>query len=119
MTTHDTIQTYLPLNETTLFILLSLAPGPKHGYAIAKDVQELSDGGVLLSVSTLYTTLKRFLVNGWIERSDENAETDKTGHPRKIYALTDLGQRILEAETMRLQELARLANQRVFGKQPV
>ena len=38
------ILTHLPLREPTFYILLSLSPGPKHGYAILKDVEELSEG---------------------------------------------------------------------------
>ena len=49
------IQTQLPLTEATYFILLSLAPGPRHGYAIMKDVHSLSHGHVTLSTGTLYT----------------------------------------------------------------
>ncbi len=55
-----------PLSETTLYILVSLAHGPLHGYAIAKEVRALSKNRVILSVSTLYTTLKRLLEDGWI-----------------------------------------------------
>ena len=45
---------HLPLREPTFFILLSLSPGPKHGYAILKEVEALSDGRVRLSTGTLY-----------------------------------------------------------------
>jgi DNA-binding PadR family transcriptional regulator len=105
-------QMYLPLTETTFFILLSLSPQPKHGYAIAKDVQALSESRVVLSTSTLYTALKRLLADGWIERAGEAPEPDETGRPRKVYALTPLGRRILEAETKRLQSLVTAAHLR-------
>ena len=51
----------LPLSEAVFLILLSLAEGPKHGYAIMKDVHELSAQRVSLSTGTLYGALKRLL----------------------------------------------------------
>ena len=60
-----------PLTESTYFILLSLSPEPKHGYAIMKEVQELSEGRVVLSTGTLYGALKRLLDEGWIIRLEE------------------------------------------------
>ena len=110
--TTDNLQTYSPLTEATFLILLSLAPCPKHGYAIAKDIQELSNARVILSASTLYTTLKRLLDDGLIERSGEDAEPDETGRPRKTYALTDLGRRLLSLETARLDSLVAVARLR-------
>ncbi len=105
----------LPLTEPTFFILLSLMPQPKHGYAIAKDVQVLSEERVVLSTSTLYTALKRLLEIGWIERAGEDPEPDESGRPRKVYRLTMMGRRILEAETERLRSLVQAAQIRSVG----
>ncbi len=116
MTTHINIQANLPLTEATYFILLSLAPEPKHGYAIMKDVMALSDNRVVLSTSTLYSALKRLLEQGWIERV-EDPDTNETGRPRKVYRLTDLGRRILNAEVVRLRALVTAAQLRTVGEQ--
>jgi len=110
------IEANLPLTETTFFILLSLAPNPKHGYAIMKDVQSLSHNRVTLSTGTLYGALKRLLKREWIERVD-NPNLDETGRIRKAYELTELGRRILDAETARLQTLVSAAHRRVAGEQ--
>jgi DNA-binding PadR family transcriptional regulator len=110
--TTENFQSYIPLTESTFLILLSLAPCPKHGYAIAKDIQDLSNARVILSASTLYTTLKRLLADGLIERSGEDAELDESGRPRKTYALTDLGRRMLSSETARLHSLLAVAKLR-------
>jgi len=104
----------LSLTETTFFILLSLSPGPRHGYSIMKDVRQLSDGRVVLSTGTLYSALKRLLDQGWIERTGE-PEGNGGGRGRKAYRLTSLGQQILEAEVVRLQGLVNAARQRVLG----
>jgi PadR family transcriptional regulator PadR len=98
------------LSEQTYFILLSLQTKPKHGYAITKDVQMLSKGRVTLSVSTLYTTLKRLLDDGWIRLLDEVLEGP--GKPRKIYEITKRGGNILVAEIQRLDTLVAAARAR-------
>lgn len=105
----------LPLTEPTFFILLSLAPGPKHGYGIMKDVEALSEARLMLSTGTLYGALKRLLDQDWIERVDgdepEPAPADP-GRPRKSYRLTHVGRRSLEAETTRLERLVGMARTR-------
>ena len=106
-----------PLSETTLYILVSLMPGPLHGYAIAKEVQALSKNRVILSVSTLYTTLKRLLEDGWIERVGEDPEPDDGGRPRKIYTLTERGHSIIGAEKERMRKLLALVQARKVGEE--
>jgi DNA-binding PadR family transcriptional regulator len=103
-------QDNLPLSEAVFFILLSLLPEPKHGYAIMKDVQALSDSRVNLSTGTLYGALKRLLEGGWVQRVE--GEHDETGRERKAYALTQLGKGILEAETARMQNLVAMTQKR-------
>lgn len=109
------VQEQLPLSESTFFIILSLAPAPKHGYAIMKEVEALSDGRLVLSTGTLYGALRRMLEMGWIERVEE-PEPDEGGRERKAYRLTKLGRRILEAETARLRKLAGMAALRTEGR---
>jgi DNA-binding PadR family transcriptional regulator len=109
------IQEQLPLTESTFFIIVSLAPGPRHGYAILKEVEALSEGRVTLSTGTLYGALKRMLDGGWIERADDPAP-DESERERKAYRLTKLGQLVLEAETVRLRRLLALAQLRTEGK---
>jgi DNA-binding PadR family transcriptional regulator len=100
----------LPLSEAVFFILLSLSPGPKHGYAIMKDVEALSDSRVSLSTGTLYGALKRLLEGGWVKRVDD--ARNETGRQRKAYVLTQLGKGILEAETARMKTLVIVAQER-------
>jgi DNA-binding PadR family transcriptional regulator len=109
------IELQLPLTESTFFILLSLAPGPRHGYAILKDVQALSDGRLQLSTGTLYGAIKRLLDQDWIARIADPLP-DGTERQRKVYILTDLGRRILEAETARLRSVVAKASLRLPGE---
>ena len=104
---------YLPLTESTFYILLSLAPGKKHGYAIMKDVKDLSRERANLSTSTLYTAVGRLLDQELIERFADDDEDVSPGLPRKSYALTELGRRVLEAESVRLQGMVKEARLRL------
>jgi DNA-binding PadR family transcriptional regulator len=114
---------FLPLQEPTFYILLSLASGTRHGYAILKDVEELSGRKVNLSTGTLYGALNRLLDQGMIERLDdeEPAEAMRSGtakplypgKPRKAYRLTTFGRSVLAAETERMQALVRRAQMKL------
>lgn len=98
------INDHIPLQEATFFILLSLAQTPKHGYAILLDVAALSDGRLELSTGTLYGALRRLLDQGWVERFDAASEV-VNGRERKAYRITELGQKILNADLARMQSL--------------
>ena len=102
----------LPLTETSFFILLSLV-SPKHGYAIIKEVDQMSEGRVILAAGTLYTALRRMLEEGWIERVDDTRPgSGYEGRERKLYQLTGFGQALLALETNRLKALVNLASSR-------
>jgi len=104
----DDILSNLPLREPTFLILLSLAPGPKHGYAILKEVEALSDGRVKLSTGTLYGAIERLLDQDWIRRVDDPIPND-TNRKRKAYELTETGRKALNAEIARLRKLVNIA----------
>ncbi len=103
-----------PLSEPSFFILLSLAAGPRHGYAVLKDAEALSQGRVTLSVSTLYTALGRLQEQGLIERVDADEEPGP-GLPRKVYQITRQGQGALDEEALRLKALLDAYCQRMPG----
>lgn len=104
----------LPLTESTFFILLALARGPRHGYAILKDVSDLSEGRVNLSTGTLYGALDRLRTQGWIERMDADEE-EETGRKRKDYFLNHKGRVILLAEMERMNTVLAAARHRLAG----
>ena len=101
-----------PLTEATFYILVSMAVEPKHGYAILKDVKEVSQGRVALSTGTLYGVLSRLLDQGLIERVEEE-EAGETGRLRKFYSLSRCGRRRLEAEMERMLGLVAAAQRRL------
>jgi DNA-binding PadR family transcriptional regulator len=103
---------YLPLGEPAFYILLSLGDGEKHGYAILKDVQTISNGTRRLSVSTLYETLSRLMEQDMVERLDAS-DAPASPRMRKVYRLSRFGRQVLEAETMRMQRLVEQAQLRL------
>lgn len=107
-------QSYLPLTEVTYFILLSLAPQARHGYAIMKEVRQLSTNRVVLSTGTLYGALQRLQDQGWIEQV-EAPEGNHPGRARRVYCLTHLGQAVLAVEVERLHSLVAAAHQTLLG----
>ena len=92
-----------PLSEPVLLILLSLADEPRHGYALMKDIESLSNGRVRLSTGTLYGALRRLLNDRWIERF----ETEDTSREKQAYRLTLMGRTHLQAELERMKKLTR------------
>ena len=102
-----------PLTEPVLLVLLSLAEQPRHGYSILKDVEQISEGRVVLSTGTLYGALQRLLEKGWIEQFDE----EESSRDRRAYRLTSRGQRVLQQEIERMKHLTKLARLRMTTKE--
>jgi DNA-binding PadR family transcriptional regulator len=110
---HVAVRHNEPLSEPVLLILLSLAAEPRHGYAILKDVEELSDHRVRLSTGTLYGAIRRLLEDRWIERyREEEAPRD-----RQAYRLTSKGLDVVAQEVSRMKVLTRLATVRLAHKE--
>ena len=90
----------LPLTPALFHVLLSLADGEKHGYAILKEVEERTNGEVSLSTGTLYGIIKRLLADGWI-RESALGSTER----RRAYRLAPAGRKVALAEAERLRDL--------------
>lgn len=94
----------LPLTPAAFHVLLALAEGDRHGYAIMQEVQETTGGRVSMGPGTLYGTIKRLLAAGLIEESRERPDPDLDDRRRRYYRLTDIGRRVAAAEATRLEE---------------
>lgn len=98
-----------PLTEPVLLILMSLAGSPRHGYALMKDIESLSNGRIRLSTGTLYGAIHRLLEEAWIERFEQ----EDTSREKQAYRLTDEGRRRLRLEVGRMKQLTRAAAARL------
>jgi DNA-binding PadR family transcriptional regulator len=96
-------------SEAVLLILLSLADRPRHGYALIRDIESLSNGRVRMSTGTLYGALRRLLEDQWIQRF-EQADTSRE---KQAYRLTATGRKQLQLELDRMRQLTRAAGARL------
>lgn len=94
----------LPLTPALFHVLLSLADGDKHGYAILKEVESRTNGEVVLSTGTLYGIIKRSLADGLIRESASRSDERRTA-----YRLTAFGRKVALAEADRLRTLVAAA----------
>jgi DNA-binding PadR family transcriptional regulator len=92
------------------YILLSLADGPRHGQAIARDVERFTDGAVRLWPASLYGALDALLDLGWLEEMRQDDRRPDMNARRRYFALTRKGHASLAAETRRLEDLVRIAH---------
>lgn len=100
------------MDSKSFHMMLVLAGGPLHGYAIRKEVEERTDGAIRLWPATLYGTLKELTDRGWIQETEDAGGPDDDPR-RRYYVLTVEGRRVLRAEASRLEGLARLARRRL------
>ena len=102
-----TVEQLLPLRTQWFHIMLCLADGEQHGYAIMQEVLQRSDGKIRLWPASLYGSLKRLIAADLIEESDARPAPQLDDARRRYYRLTPLGRRVLKAECDRLQDLVR------------
>jgi DNA-binding PadR family transcriptional regulator len=102
-------QPFLPLTPALFHVLLSLAGGDKHGYAIMKDVTGLTEGTVNLSAGTLYGILRRLVSDGMVIETGERPAPELDDERRRYYKLTEFGRKVARAEALRLESVLALA----------
>jgi DNA-binding PadR family transcriptional regulator len=90
-------------------VLLALANGELHGYAIMQEVAEHTDGRMKMGPGTLYGTIKRLLEADLIEESDERPDAEMDDERRRYYRLSGLGQRVVQAEARRYEAMVKVA----------
>jgi DNA-binding PadR family transcriptional regulator len=95
----DEILKYLPLTESTYYILLALIE-PLHGYGVMQKVEALSQGTVKIGPGTLYGAFQTLEKESLIVKVGEEER-------RKIYALTARGREVLKTQINRLEIMTR------------
>lgn len=101
----------LPLTPAVFHILLALAGGKSHGYAIMQEVERLTAGRLTIGPGTLYRSIQRMVLDGLIEELELRVEHEDDER-RRYYRLTPFGSRVARAEARRLASLVRAARAR-------
>lgn len=96
-------------SSAVLSILFALGERELHGYGIMKEVAEKTAGRVSLLPSSLYATIKRMLLEGWIEEAGGPVSDSAPGRPRRLYRITDDGRTLAAREGARMAALLDMA----------
>ena len=104
MTKHDEL---LPLSPLSMAILLALADGDRHGYALMQDIEAQTDGALKPGTGSLYAGLQRLMGDELIRESAGEAGADRR---RRYYALTEAGREIARAEAQRMLRVLNVAS---------
>jgi DNA-binding PadR family transcriptional regulator len=99
-------------------VLLALAEGALHGWAVAERVTEDSGGTLRPRAGSLYRVIARLLAEGWVAEREGGGNEPHPGLPRRYYALTAAGRRTLAHESTRLRRAAALALKRLGLSRP-
>jgi DNA-binding PadR family transcriptional regulator len=97
----------VPLTPAVFHILLALADGPLHGYAVMQAVERTAGAGLRMGPGTIYGSLQRMEEAGLVRELPP-----RTDDRRRLFAMLPAGRRALAAEAKRLTRLAELVHAR-------
>lgn len=113
------IESFLPLTPVAFEVLLALAEGDQHGYAVMLEVERRSGGAIRLHAGSLYRVLNRLLETGLIDELDERPDPENDDQRRRYYRITSLGQAVAREEARRLESQVAAARRRLLkGSRP-
>ena len=101
-----------PLQPAAFHILLALADGDRHGYAVIQEVEARTGGKVRLSAGTLYRSIQRMLEQGLIAEVRERPLPELDDERRRYYRITPRGIAAARGEARRLAQLVDMARAR-------
>ena len=107
------------LTPAVFHVLLALADGEKHGYAIMRSVEDHTAGSLKMGAGTLYGTLQRLSDAGWVLDAAARRAQSARDEKRRFYRLTAAGRDALGTEVRRLEALVRLARRSRRVPKPV
>jgi DNA-binding PadR family transcriptional regulator len=105
----DDPQALLPLPPVSFHILVALAAGDRHGYAIIQDVAARTGGELQIQAGTLYRSIQRMEEQGLVAESRRRPPAGEDDERRRYYRLTPFGRAVAEAEARRLTQMVKLA----------
>jgi DNA-binding PadR family transcriptional regulator len=106
-------RTLLPLPNAVLHLLLGVAEGERHGYALKREIATRTGGQVILGPGALYGSIQKMLSWGLIEESEDRPESHLDDQRRRYYRITPAGQQVLEAELDRMQAILAAAKNKL------
>ena len=109
------VDSLLPLQSATFYILMALGDRELHGYAIIQDIAARTHGEVKLSAGTLYRSIQRMLEQGLIVESRRRPSPEEDDERRRYYQITNFGSEVARAELTRLSQLIKLARAKGFA----
>jgi DNA-binding PadR family transcriptional regulator len=105
-----------PFTPAEFAVLVALADGDKHGYAILKAMGR-EDAGMAIGPATLYTIIRRFVASGFISETGQRPDPALDDERRRYYRLTPAGRAAARAEAERLSSvLASAGGRRLLGR---
>ena len=107
------VRQFVPLKSRAFHMMLVLAEGDCHGYAIKQQVEQLTGGVLRLGPGTLYESIQRLERSGLIEESPSRPAKAEDHSQRRYYRLTPIGRRVLASEVERLGNVVDYARARV------
>lgn len=96
------------LTDSVFYIMTGFTV-PRHGYAVMSLVEELTEGQVVIGPASLYTIIKKLMKEQYIELFDDSDSR------RKVYALTQKGRDVLEADIERRKKMVQFAIEGLKG----
>ncbi|MEW5915892.1 MAG: helix-turn-helix transcriptional regulator [Gemmatimonadota bacterium] len=108
----------LPLTPAVFHIMLALADGESHGYGIMQEVDAMTAGQLRIGPGTLYRSIQRMAVDGYIEELPLRLDSEHDDERRRYYRLTQLGFDVARAEAGRLAALVEAAGERHLLAKP-
>jgi DNA-binding PadR family transcriptional regulator len=96
---------HLPLRPVDFVLLLALVENEHHGYGLAREIAQRTDGVVDLGAGNLYRVIKRLVDDGLVAVSGRRRSADEDDERRVYYRITPLGSQVAALETRRLRDL--------------
>lgn len=107
----------LPLTPLSLAILLALAEGDLHGYAIIKEVERQTAGQLTVGTGSLYAALQRMRDEALIAESPDEPPAGADAR-RRYYRLTPYGREVARQETQRMARVLAVAREKRIAPEP-
>lgn len=93
----------------SVFYIMAAFTQPKHGYVVMSDIEALTDGEVTIGPASLYTIIKKLMVQEYITLFDDSDSR------RKVYMLTEKGRDVLQHDMKRREKMIRFAQMGLEG----